>query len=439
MYICQNCGYISKKWLGKCPECNSWNSFLEENVDIKKVKKASDIPNPVSLHEIKLSEISRIKTNIEEFNRVLGGGLVEGEVILIGGAPGIGKSTLLSQVLDVISNENSKGFYLSAEESLNQIKLRFSRLGITNENILFLSENNLTKSIETIRKVRPKFIVIDSIQTIYVDYINSIPGSVSQIRECSSMLIEYTKKNNAILFLIGHITKEGSIAGPKIMEHMVDAVLYFESEKNNAFRIIRSLKNRFGPVNEIAVFEMTSKGLKEVKNPSEIFLDKNKTKNIGSTVFPAIEGTRSILLEVQALVSDTNFSIPRRTSQGVDLNRLNLLIAIIEKNLGANLFNKDIFINIPGGIKINDPAIDLPVVMAILSSYLNKEIDQNLVCFGEIGLTGEVRNASFSSERIKEAIRLGYKKIVTPEKTEKVKNAEIITVNTINDIFNILN
>ncbi len=439
MYICQNCGYISKKWLGKCPECNSWNSFLEENVDIKKVRKVSDIPNPVSLHEIKLSEISRVKTNIEEFNRVLGGGLVEGEVILIGGAPGIGKSTLLSQVLDVISNENSKGFYLSAEESLNQIKLRFSRLGITNENILFLSENNLTKSIETIRKVRPKFIVIDSIQTIYVDYINSIPGSVSQIRECSSMLIEYTKKNNAILFLIGHITKEGSIAGPKILEHMVDAVLYFESEKNNAFRIIRSLKNRFGPVNEIAVFEMTSKGLKEVKNPSEIFLDKNKTKNIGSTVFPAIEGTRSILLEVQALVSDTNFSIPRRTSQGVDLNRLNLLIAIIEKNLGANLFNKDIFINIPGGIKINDPAIDLPVVMAILSSYLNKEIDQNLVCFGEIGLTGEVRNASFSSERIKEAIRLGYKKIVTPERTEKVKNAEIITVNTINDIFNILN
>ncbi len=439
MYICQNCGYISKKWLGKCPECNSWNSFLEENVDIKRVKKVSNIPNPVSLHEIKLSEISRIKTNIEEFNRVLGGGLVEGEVILIGGAPGIGKSTLLSQVLDVISNENSKGFYLSAEESLNQIKLRFSRLGITNENILFLSENNLTKSIETIRKVRPKFIVIDSIQTIYVDYINSIPGSVSQIRECSSMLIEYTKKNNAILFLIGHITKEGSIAGPKILEHMVDAVLYFESEKNNAFRIIRSLKNRFGPVNEIAVFEMTSKGLKEVKNPSEIFLDKNKTKNIGSTVFPAIEGTRSILLEVQALVSDTNFSIPRRTSQGVDLNRLNLLIAIIEKNLGANLFNKDIFINIPGGIKINDPAIDLPVVMAILSSYLNKEIDQNLVCFGEIGLTGEVRNASFSSERIKEAIRLGYKKIVTPERTEKVKNAEIITVNTINDIFNILN
>ncbi len=439
MYICQNCGYISKKWLGKCPECNSWNSFLEENIDIKKVKKASDIPNPVSLHEIKLSEILRIKTNIEEFNRVLGGGVVEGEVILIGGAPGIGKSTLLSQVLDVISNENSKGFYLSAEESLNQIKLRFSRLGITNENILFLSENNLTKSIETIRKIRPKFIVIDSIQTIYVDYINSIPGSVSQIRECSSMLIEYTKKNNAILFLIGHITKEGSIAGPKILEHMVDAVLYFESEKNNAFRIIRSLKNRFGPVNEIAVFEMTSKGLKEVKNPSEIFLDKNKTKNIGSTVFPAIEGTRSILLEVQALVSDTNFSIPRRTSQGVDLNRLNLLIAIIEKNLGANLFNKDIFINIPGGIKINDPAIDLPVVMAILSSYLNKEIDQNLVCFGEIGLTGEVRNASFSSERIKEAIRLGYKKIVTPEKIEKVKNAEIITVNTINDIFNILN
>ncbi len=439
MYICQNCGYISKKWLGKCPECNSWNSFLEENVDIKKVRKVSDIPNPVSLHEIKLSEISRVKTNIEEFNRVLGGGLVEGEVILIGGAPGIGKSTLLSQVLDVISNENSKGFYLSAEESLNQIKLRFSRLGITNENILFLSENNLTKSIETIRKVRPKFIVIDSIQTIYVDYINSIPGSVSQIRECSSMLIEYTKKNNAILFLIGHITKEGTIAGPKILEHMVDAVLYFESEKNNAFRIIRSLKNRFGPVNEIAVFEMTSKGLKEVKNPSEIFLDKNKTKNIGSTVFPAIEGTRSILLEVQALVSDTNFSIPRRTSQGVDLNRLNLLIAIIEKNLGANLFNKDIFINIPGGIKINDPAIDLPVVMAILSSYLNKEIDQNLVCFGEIGLTGEVRNASFSSERIKEAIRLGYKKIVTPEKIEKVKNAEIITVHTINDIFNILN
>ncbi len=438
MFVCQNCGYISKKWLGKCPECDNWNTFIEEDINPKEIKKNIEIPEPVQLSNISLQNILRIKTNIEEFDRVIGGGLVNGQVILIGGPPGIGKSTLLSQVINIISNNRYKGFYLSCEESLNQIKIRFSRLKIDNENIFFLSENNLTKSIESIKKVKPKFIVVDSIQTVFVDYISSIPGSVSQIRECSNILINYAKKNNAILFLIGHITKEGSIAGPKILEHMVDTVLYFESEKNNTFRIIRSLKNRFGPVNEIAVFEMTSNGLKEVKNPSEIFLDKNKTKNIGSTVFPAIEGTRSILLEVQALVSDTNFSIPRRTSQGVDLNRLNLIIAIIEKNLGANLFNKDIFINIPGGIKINDPAIDLPVVITILSSYLNKEIDKDLACFGEIGLTGEVRNTSFTNDRIKEAIRLGYKKIITPEINEKFKNAEIITVNYINDIINIL-
>ena len=438
MYICQSCGYVSKKWLGKCPECGNWNTFLEEDIKNNKNLKISEIPSPLKLSEIPFEKISRISTKISEFNRVIGGGLVEGEVILIGGQPGIGKSTLLSQILNNVSSKDNIGFYLSAEESLNQIKLRFKRLNIDNDNIFFLSENNLSKSIHTIRKVKPKFIVIDSIQTIYLDHLSSIPGSVSQIRECSSILIDFAKKNNSIIFLIGHITKEGSIAGPKILEHMVDAVLYFESEKNSIYRIIRSLKNRFGPVNEIAVFEMTSDGLKEVKNPSEIFLNKNKVKNIGITIFPAIEGTRSILIEVQALVSDTNFSIPRRTTQGIDLNRLNLLIAIIEKNLGANLFNKDIFINIPGGIKINDPAVDVPVVISILSSYLNKEVESQIACFGEIGLTGEVRNASFAEERINEALRLGYKKIVSHEITEKIKNAEIININSVSDIINLL-
>ena len=438
-YICQSCGYASKKWLGKCPECNNWNTFIEENFDEKRIKKISDIPEPLLLKDIQLKKIQRISTKITEFDRVIGGGLVDGEVILIGGPPGIGKSTLLSQILNNISTNNEKGFYLSAEESLNQIKIRFSRLNIDNDNIFFLAENNLSKAIYTIKKIKPKFLVVDSIQTVYLEHISSIPGSISQIRECSSLLIEYAKKNNVILFLIGHITKEGSIAGPKILEHMVDTVLYFESEKDSVYRIIRSLKNRFGPVNEISVFEMTSNGLKQIVNPSEIFIDKNKSKNIGSTIFPAIEGTRSILIEVQALVSDSNFSMPRRTSQGVDLNRLNLLIAIIEKNLGATLFNKDIFVNIPGGIKVNDPSVDLPIVLSILSSYLNKEIDKNLACFGEIGLTGEIRATTFSNERIKEALRLGYKKIIAPEVKEKFNDAEIISINSISDILSILN
>lgn len=438
-YICQSCGYASKKWLGKCPECNNWNTFIEENFDEKRIKKISDIPEPLLLKDIQLKKIQRISTKITEFDRVIGGGLVDGEVILIGGPPGIGKSTLLSQILNNISTNYEKGFYLSAEESLNQIKIRFSRLNINNDNIFFLAENNLSKAIYTIKKIKPKFLVVDSIQTVYLEHISSIPGSISQIRECSSLLIEYAKRNNVILFLIGHITKEGSIAGPKILEHMVDTVLYFESEKDSVYRIIRSLKNRFGPVNEISVFEMTSNGLKQIVNPSEIFIDKNKSKNIGSTIFPAIEGTRSILIEVQALVSDSNFSMPRRTSQGVDLNRLNLLIAIIEKNLGATLFNKDIFVNIPGGIKVNDPSVDLPIVLSILSSYLNKEIDKNLACFGEIGLTGEIRATTFSNERIKEALRLGYKKIIAPEVKEKFNDAEIISINSISDILSILN
>ncbi len=438
MFICQECGYSSKKWLGKCPQCNSWNSFIEE--DEKKVKffKPSNL-KPLSLNEIKSSSTERILTKIEEFDRIIGGGLVKGQVLLIGGSPGIGKSTLLSQILANLSDEKDKGFYISAEESLAQIKLRFDRLNIENQNIFFISENNLTKIIPVIEKYRPKFIVVDSIQTVYSENLTSIPGSVTQIRECTSILTDFTKKNEAIVFIIGHITKEGAIAGPKILEHMVDTVLYFEAEKNSIYRIIRVLKNRFGPINEIAVFEMKKDGLKEIKNPSEIFIEQDKEKNIGSTIFPTIEGTRSILVEVQALVSDTSFSIPRRTAQGLDINRINILIAILEKSLGINFFNKDIFVNIPGGIKINDPAVDLPVCISILSSYLNKEIDKNLACFGEIGLTGEVRTTSFSDLRIKEALRMGYTKIIMPESGREFYNAKIITISTINDILQYIN
>ncbi len=437
MFVCQSCGFVSKKWLGKCPNCSSWNSFAEEEIsqNLKNLKH-SEIPEPKTISEIHINTILRKSTEIKEFDRVLGGGLVDGEVLLIGGSPGIGKSTLLSQILNNVSTDKEKGFYLSCEESLAQVKIRFSRLNIENENIYLLSENNLNNALYSIKKINPKFLIIDSIQSVYSEKISSIPGSVSQIRECSSMLIDFAKRNNTILFIIGHITKEGSIAGPKILEHMVDTVLYFESEKNNIYRIVRALKNRFGPVNEIAVFEMTSMGLKEVSNPSEIFINRNIEKNIGSTIFPAIEGTRSILVEIQALVSDSNFSIPKRATQGIDLNRLNILIAILEKNLGINFFNKDIFINVPGGLKINDPAVDLPVALTILSSYLDKEIDKKLTCFGEIGLTGEVRTTSFFEERIRESIRLGYNKILTAGKEKKLENAKIFSISVVNDLIN---
>ena len=438
-YQCQNCTYISKKWLGKCPDCGAWNSFVESNVK-NVIKKTSKNVKLTSLSEIKLEKQFRINTEFNEFDKVIGGGFVPGQVILIGGSPGIGKSTLITQILDTVSRNQTTSVYVSAEESLNQIKIRTNRLKIFNNNIFVVNENEINSVLLEIEKISPKFLVIDSIQTVFSEEVSSIPGSISQIKECSNLLIEFAKKRNIVLIIIGHITKEGAIAGPKILEHMVDTVLYFESENTTSYRIIRSLKNRFGNVNEIAIFEMTFEGLKEVTDPSNIFIENREIENVGSIIFPLLEGSRIFLVEVQALVSSTSYSIPRRSAQGLDPNRLNLLVTIIEKHLGMHLYSNDIFINIPGGIKINDPAVDLAVVISIISSFLNKKINTFWACFGEIGLNGEVRKSSFYKQRVSETKKLGFKKIFAPKyqnNGEKIEGIEIIEFNNISDIVSI--
>ena len=435
-YQCQKCGYISRKWLGKCPDCNEWNTFSEAESKAKNKLHHSG-KSAESLASIEITQDSKTSTKLKELDRVLGNGVVAGQVILIGGNPGIGKSTLLTQVLNNMSTEEKKGVYLSAEESPLQVKMRTERLAIENANIFVLPENNISLAIEEIKRLKPAYLVVDSIQTVFSDTSASIPGSISQIKECAAILIDYIKYSGTVLFLIGHVTKEGAIAGPKVLEHMVDTVLYFESETSTDYRIVRSLKNRFGKVNEIAIFEMTSSGLKEVLNPTNIFIANRGERNIGSIIFPLVEGSRIFLVEVQALVSNSSYAMPRRNAQGIEQNRMNLLIAVAEKILGLNLYGNDIFINIPGGIKVSDPSVDLAVITAILSSFLNREIDSALACFGEVGLNGEVRKASFWEERIKEASRMGFRKIVTHQIDNGVKAFEKINILPINNISGI--
>ncbi len=435
-YQCQNCGYISKKWLGKCPDCNQWNTFVEDerNVKIKSVKSGRPA---ASLTSIGITRNKRISTKFSDFDRVLGGGIVSGQVILIGGNPGIGKSTLITQVLNNLSGKDEKGIYLTAEESPAQVKIRTNRLSIHNENIYILPENNITAAIEEIKKIKPKYVVVDSIQTVYSETSASIPGSISQIKECASILIDYAKLNEIALFLIGHVTKEGAIAGPKVLEHMVDTVLYFESDTSTDFRIIRSLKNRFGKVNGIAIFEMTANGLKEIIDPTNLFIESRKERNIGSVISPLVDGNKIFLIEVQALVSNSSCSMPRRNAQGFDQNRMNLLITVIEKILDIHLYNNDVFINIPGAIKVVDPAVDLAVVVAVISSFLNKELDPNIAFFGEVGLNGEVRKALSWKERIMETMRMGFKTVVTPMLNSEEVNFEKIKILPIDSINNI--
>ncbi len=438
VYQCQVCGFVSKKWLGKCPECSNWNSFVEEKESLKgkKVSLSRSAP-PIPITEIRNESISRVSTKLIELDRALGGGIVEGQVILIGGSPGIGKSTILTQILDNLASDLNKGLYLTAEESPSQVKIRSDRLNIKNKNFLILSESNINSALSEIRRLSPRFIVVDSIQTVYSDTVGSIPGSISQIRECASMLIEYAKSNQVSLFLVGHITKDGAIAGPKVLEHMVDTVLYFESENRTMYRIVRVLKNRFGSVNEIAIFEMRLDGLKEINDPSDIFLQNRFSDSPGSVTFPMVEGSRVFMVEVQALVSNSTFSMPRRNAQGVDINRINLLITVIEKIIGMNLFSNDIFINIPGGIKVDDPGIDLPIIMSIVSSFLNKKLDSSMVCFGEVGLNGEIRRSSFAKSRVKESERMGFKKLIAPDSFDKgdiFDKIDVIPLKNISDI-----
>ena len=425
-YICQNCGYSSLRWLGKCPECDSWNSFVEEIVYTDKRKltsKTHDIidsklTNLSKVSDIDITEDKRIISSIQELDRVLGGGIVPGSVVLVGGDPGIGKSTLMMQLSDKIKQNTI--LYVSGEESPKQIKLRCERLGFAHDEFYILSETSLEIIAAIVDKLKPDIVIIDSIQTIYRNELESSPGSVSQLRESTAAIIQIAKAKNISFFLIGHITKEGVIAGPKVLEHMVDTVLQFECERTHSYRVLRAIKNRFGSTNEIGIFEMTGAGLIEVLNPSEVFLSQRSKGISGSTVSASMEGTRPILIEVQALVSSSGYSVPQRTSTGFDYKRLAILIAVLEKKIGIHLSKFDVFMNIAGGIKIDEPSIDLAAAMSICSSFKDTSIDADMLILGEIGLSGEIRGISFAERRIQEALKLGFKKVVLPKSNMKI-------------------
>ena len=422
VFFCQNCGYESPKWMGQCPGCRQWNTFVEEIVTTGNKAlpsqgqgSAGAKNEPVALTKIQAREDDRIKTEIEELDRVLGGGIVQGSMVLVGGDPGIGKSTLLLQVCRQLSGKGHKVLYISGEESLRQIKLRAERIGEFNDQLLLLCETNLETIRNTIEKVKPEAVVIDSIQTMYNEQVSSAPGSVSQVRESTGILMQIAKGLGISVFIVGHVTKDGSVAGPRVLEHMVDTVLYFEGDRQVAYRILRSVKNRFGSTNEIGVFEMQDKGLVEVKNPSQAMLNGRPTDASGSVVVCSIEGTRPILIEIQALVTKTNFGLPRRTSVGIDYNRVNLLMAVLEKRAGLHLGDWDAYVNLAGGMRLGEPAIDLGVVMAIASSYKNKVVDEGLLIFGEVGLSGEIRGVSMAEQRVREAEKLGFTACLMPK------------------------
>lgn len=418
VFVCENCGAKQPKWMGKCPSCGGWSTLVEE-VEVKLPKNLSNKEfEKYSLDDILLEENIRYVSNIKEFDRVLGGGLVKGEVVLLTGNPGIGKSTLLLQVSEEYT-KYGEVFYISGEESINQIKYRSQRLGVKNSNIFLINETDIEILETNIKKNKPALVVIDSIQTIYSSLQDSIPGTVTQIRESTLRIIELAKSLEIPFFIVGHITKDGKVAGPKLLEHMVDCVLQFEGEEGSYYRILRSLKNRFGSTNEIAVFNMESNGMQEVANPSEFFLSEREEKNIGSLVVPVLEGTKVFLLEVQSLLINSSFGMPRRVVQGFDRSRLEIITAIIEKKLGINLGNLDLFINIPGGITIKDTSADLSVVISIFSVIKETAISQKIAAIGELGLRGEIRKVSFVNKRLKELEKLGFTGVYVPEANKK--------------------
>jgi DNA repair protein RadA/Sms len=446
-FVCQACGYQAPKWLGRCPGCQEWNTFVEERAIEEKIPERDLLgfeaeAVPTSIAEIAGEERGRFQIGIEEFDRVLGGGIVFGSVVLVGGDPGIGKSTLLLQVMNRLASKGKKVLYISGEESLQQTKMRADRLGISSEHLFVVSETSLEKILQDIQTLRPSTAVVDSIQTIYSSELPSMPGSISQVREASSRLLYLAKHLSIPIFLVGHVTKEGFIAGPKVLEHMVDTVLYIEGEATHAFRILRAVKNRFGSTNEIGVFEMKDSGLVEVVSPSEFFLSERTRATSGSVIMPSMEGSRPILIELQALVVPTSFGIPRRMAQGVDANRVSLLVAVMEKRLGIHLNNQDIYLNIAGGMRVEEPAGDLGVVASIASNFRDKVIDPEMVIFGEVGLGGEVRGVSQAEVRVKEATRLGFKRCLLPEqngqKVKGVKGMELIGINSVQEVMKIL-
>ena len=447
VFFCQNCGHEESKWLGQCPACGEWNTFVEERIDSGVTKGTAAASRAVRdsvreakvmpLTEVTANDDERCETGIRELDRVLGGGIVPGSLVLVGGDPGIGKSTLLLQVCQRMARMK-KILYISGEESQAQIKLRANRMGKFTPNLLLLCETSLETIRGVIEKERPELVIIDSIQTMYSEDVSSAPGSVSQVRESTNIFMQLAKGLCIPIFIVGHVTKEGTVAGPRVLEHMVDTVLYFEGDRHASYRILRAVKNRFGSTNEIGVFEMRQDGLAEVENPSEYMLSGKPENASGSVVACSMEGTRPILIEIQALVCRSNFGMPRRTAAGTDYNRVNLLMAVLEKRLGLSLGNCDAYVNIAGGIRMNEPAIDLGIVMAIMSSYRNRPIDEKTIVFGEVGLSGEVRAVSMPEQRVNEAKKLGFETCILPEVSLKmvkgISGIRLVGVKTINDV-----
>ena len=443
VFFCQECGYESAKWMGQCPGCKAWNTFVEEPVStVKKsigaaASRLTGRAEPMLLKDIRLDEDERKTTEIGELDRVLGGGIVPGSLVLVGGDPGIGKSTLLLQVCRNLSQDGNSVLYISGEESLGQIRLRANRIGTFNDKMQLLCETNLDTVRQVMERLKPEVAIIDSIQTMFSEEVGSAPGSVSQVRESTNVLMQIAKGLGITIFIVGHVTKEGNVAGPRVLEHMVDTVLYFEGDRHASYRILRAVKNRFGSTNEIGVFEMKESGLQEVSNPSEYLLDGRPENASGCVVACSMEGTRPILVEIQALVCQSNFGIPRRTAVGTDFNRVNLLMAVLEKKVGLHLASSDAYVNIAGGMKMTEPAIDLGICLAIVSSVKDIVIPDGLMAFGEIGLSGEVRAVSMAGQRVKEAKKLGFDTVILPEvcrsSVEKTEGIRLVFVKRIQD------
>lgn len=449
VFFCKECGFESAKWLGQCPGCKEWNTFVEEPV-VKsqdgRERVRIERKEPSKLSEVSIAHEERTLTGIGELDRVLGGGIVTGSLVLVGGDPGIGKSTLLLQMCQKLVGAGKNVLYVSGEESVKQIKMRADRLGKFEQELLLLSETDLDLVVETVSELKPDVVIIDSIQTMYREEIGSAPGSVGQVRETTSALMRLAKGMAISIFVVGHVTKEGIVAGPRVLEHMVDTVLYFEGDGSASYRFLRGVKNRFGSTNEIGVFEMRGNGLVEVTNPSEYMLQGKPENEAGSVVACSMEGTRPILIEVQALVCQTNFNMPRRTAAGTDYNRVNLLMAVIEKRLGLRLGDCDAYINVAGGMRIHEPALDLAIVAALLSSYRNQALDDGSICFGEVGLVGEVRAVNMAEQRVVEAAKLGFRRCILPQVNKKqldiskkaLNGMELIGIDTIHELLGVL-
>ncbi len=442
VFVCQGCGYQTAKWMGRCTECGQWNSFVEERSEpAVKTGRTPSTGHPRRIDEISLDPKLRFKTGMIEFDRTLGGGLVPGSLVLIGGDPGIGKSTLLLQAMGRFASDGLKTLYLSGEESPQQIKIRADRLTIHSKDLYVLAGTSLEDLFKRIDELKPDVFVVDSIQSVYTDDLPSAPGSVGQVREVSSRILNWAKETNTPTFLIGHVTKEGAIAGPKVLEHLVDTVLYLEGDRSHTFRILRSVKNRYGATNEIGVFEMKEAGLEEVGNPSRIFMEGRPEGVSGSVVIPCLEGTRPVLVEIQALVSPSPLGMPRRTAIGVDHNRISLLVAVLGKRMGIEMGDQDIFVNVAGGLKVDEPAADLGMVSALISSFSDRPVDGNTVIFGEVGLAGEIRGVSQPELRIKEAKKLGFKKCILSESNLKARaetNMELVGISSVKGLMEVL-